>query len=603
MRLLDPLRQTRQVEALKNKVRKLPDDIVRGIAAGEVVERPASVLKELLENAVDAGARRIEIEWRDAGRRRLRVTDDGGGMTPDDARLALERHATSKISELTDLETLSTYGFRGEALPSIAAVSRFGLSTRSAEGEGWSIALEGGRFLREGPAGVPPGTTITVDDLFFAVPARLKFLKSDATERGLLLRTVEDVALAEPGLELRILSEDRAPLVLPAVPPGDGDAWRDRLARLWGADRAATLKPVDARGANMSVTGWVSDVLRPQPTGRYQRFFINRRPVVNRRLSHALYDAYRGRLPVGQHPAAVLVLQIDPEFVDVNVHPTKKDVRLSHEDQVHGFLNRAVQEALARDVQTARAFGPGPDRPDAAPSRPPPFAFPRPPSMTETRAAFEIQAPLTPAPPVAESPGAEGGFSRDWFRAISFAPLAQIYATYLLAQAEGEFFIFDQHAAAERALYERLAADAETGARQGLLLPWVWEPAGETAALVAEQRPAFESLGFRLEAFGAASFRVTAVPAALGDSPRVRDVLEGLAEDLAAGKIPRGLEALRVRAACRGSLMAGAVLTPPEMAEVIARLQRCQSPWTCPHGRPTFLRLTNEDLAKRFRRM
>jgi DNA mismatch repair protein MutL len=223
--------------------------------------------------------------------------------------------------------------------------------------------------------------------------------------------------------------------------------------------------------------------------------------------------------------------------------------------------------------------------------------------MTETRAAFEIQTPLTPVPPAAESPGAEGGFSRDWFRAISFAPLAQIYATYLLAQAEGEFFIFDQHAAAERALYERLAADAETGARQGLLLPWVWEPAGETAALVAEQRPAFESLGFRLEAFGAASFRVTAVPAALGDSPRVRDVLEGLAEDLAAGKIPRGLEALRVRAACRGSLMAGAVLTPPEMAEVIARLQRCQSPWTCPHGRPTFLRLTNEDLAKRFRRM
>ncbi|MBL0350566.1 MAG: DNA mismatch repair endonuclease MutL [Elusimicrobia bacterium] len=586
---------------MKNKVRKLPDDIVRGIAAGEVVERPASVLKELLENAVDAGARRLEIEWRDAGRRRLRVTDDGGGMTPDDARLALERHATSKIAALADLETLSTYGFRGEALPSIAAVSRFGLSTRSADGEGWSIALEAGRPLREGPAGVPPGTTITVDDLFFAVPARLKFLKSDATERALLLRTVEDVALAEPGLELRILSEDRPPLVLPAVPVSDREALRDRLARLWGADRARTLKPVESRGANMSVSGWVSDVLSAQPTGRYQRFFINRRPVVSRRLSHALYDAYRGRLPIGKHPAAVLVLHIDPEFVDVNVHPTKKDVRLSHEDQVHGFVSRAVQEALSRDVHTAPAFAPAAGRAESAEVRPAPFAFPRPPSLTETRAAFEFQQPLTPAPPNAEA--GDGGFSREWFQAAAFAPLAQIYGTYVLAQAGGEFFIFDQHAAAERALYERLTADAETGARQGLLLPWVWEPASEAAALLTEQRPAFESLGFRLEAFGAASFRVTAVPAALGDSPRVREVLEGLADDLTSGKIPRGLEALRVRAACRGSLMAGAVLSAPEMAGVIGRLQGCQSPWTCPHGRPTFLRLTNEDLAKRFRRM
>lgn len=587
-------------------VQKLPEDIIRGIAAGEVVERPASVLKELLENAVDAGSRRVEIEWRDAGRGRLRITDDGVGMSPEDARLALERHATSKINSLSDLERLTTYGFRGEALPSIGAVSKFTLITRPAGApSGHRLRVEAGRLVTDEPAGAPIGTTVLVEDLFFAVPARLKFLKSDATERGLILRTIEDLALAEPTLALRVLAEGRELFSLPSVDPSDVAGTRDRLALLWGNERVDALKPVDAPGHPLRVSGWVSDVHGAQSSARHQRFFINRRPVVSRRLTHALYDAYRGRLPVGRHPAAVLFLEIDPLLVDVNVHPTKREVRLSNEEQVHDFLHRAVREALSSGAQMPTVFAAAGPRPAEEPSGTRVFE-PAPsfrPGAAETRGAFRLQSPLQQSTLFSAPPTDSESVSREDFKSAVFVPLAQLYDTYLLARRENTFVLFDQHAAAERALYERLMNGAHGREKQGLLLPWIWEPSSEAAAVVLEQREAFDTLGFELEPFGGQAFRVKSVPAALGPTARVREILEGLVDDLLTGRIPRGFESLLTRAACRGSVMAGQTLAPEEMDRLIRDLQQCQSPWTCPHGRPTFLSLANEDLAKRFRRV
>lgn len=601
------------------RVLKLSEDIIRGIAAGEVVERPASVLKELLENALDAGARRIDVEWREAGRKRLRVSDDGEGMTPADARLALERHATSKIRDLNDLERVGTFGFRGEALPSIMAVSRFELLTRTATApEAWAIRAEAGHVTFDGPAGAPLGTSVTADDLFFAVPARLKFLKSDATERALLFRAVEDASLAAPAVAFRVISEGKEALVLPTL-EGDDSRLIDRLESLWGADRAHSLKPVDESGTFMRVRGWVSDLNTPQSTARYQRFYVNRRAVTSRRLLHALYDGYRGRLMVGRHPAALLFLELDPTLVDVNVHPSKREVRLSHESEAHDFLSRAIQNALARSVQSRSVFAPLENSPVSTPAESLPWDnnYSVPParravSAAEGRSALFLQKPLTLGDIGRESAeaGGEGelspeGMPLEAFRDARFEPVAQLYSTYILARLENQFFLFDQHAAAERVLYEVLTQKAAQGtpAKQVLLLPWVWEPSPEASAVIQAQRIDFENLGYTLEPFGGNSWRVLAVPAAVGDSQKVKTLLEGLVDDLLGGRIPRGWDALVTRAACRGSVKAGDPLTVAEMSHLIGELQAAPRPWTCPHGRPSFLRLSDQDLAKRFHRV
>lgn len=601
------------------QVIKLSEDIIRGIAAGEVVERPASVLKELIENALDAGARRIDVEWRDAGRKRLRVTDDGVGMTPDDARLSLERHATSKIRNLDDLERVGTFGFRGEALPSIMAVSRFELLTRTAAAaEAWAIRAEAGRVIFDGPAGAPLGTSVTADDLFFAVPARLKFLKSDPTERALLFRAVEDASLSAPGTAFRVLSEGKEALSLPGL-EGDESRLIERLDALWGSVRAQAFKLVDEAGLFMRVRGWVSDVNAPQSTARYQRFFVNRRAVTSRRLLHALYNGYRGSLLAGKHPAALLFLELDPTLVDVNVHPAKREVRLSRESEAHDFLSRAVQNALSRSVQARAVFAPTGSTPLSVPTDPLPWdkgysASPphRPPSASEGRSALFLQSPLNLRPD--NRGGGIGGNSDDdpiaeglplaSFREARFEPVAQLYSTYILARLENQFFLFDQHAAAERVLYEVLSDKAARGtpAKQTLLLPWVWEPSPEASAVVRAQRADFENLGYSLEPFGGHSWRVLAVPAALGDGNKVRSLLEGLVDDLLMERIPRGWDAILTRAACRGAVKAGDPLSVSEMDHLVKELQAAPRPWTCPHGRPSFLRFSDQDLAKRFHR-
>ena len=588
-----------------SKVQKLPEELIRHIAAGEVVERPASVLKELVENSLDAGARRIVVSWEESGKKSLRVADDGAGMTPEDARLALERHATSKISSLEDLAAIGTYGFRGEALPSISVVSRFQITTRPPDAaEAWAVSVEGGKVTREGPAGAPPGTTVAVGDLFFNTPARLKFLKSDATEKGLLLRTVEDAAFAARTVAFQVFSDGKEVLDLRAAADGTPPetALKDRLAGAWGADKAKGLRLVRAEGRYMTVWGWISDVHAHQPSARFQRLYVNGRPVAHRRLTHALYDAYKGRLFAGRHPAAALFLELNPDLVDVNVHPSKKEVRFSNEGEVYDFLSRALQEALTGGVGMPTALGEGGNRPLEVP--PPSFSLR--PSMAESRAAYQFQLPRPSAAPEAPQPTLlDPPLALEGFKTAVYEPLAQFDDTYLLARSDNKLFIFDQHAAAERALYERFAdaSDGREPSRQPLLLPWVWEVSPEAASVIQARLVDLSRLGYELEPFGARSFRVKAVPGVLGDSARVKEILEGLVEDLLSEKIPGQWDAILVRAACRGSVRAGDSLQLPQMSRIIKDLQSCRSPWSCPHGRPTFLRLEPGELARRFRRI
>lgn len=592
-----------------SKIHLLPEDLIRRIAAGEVVERPASVLKELLENSLDAGAHHIVVEWQEAGQKLLRVTDDGQGMAPEDAKLALKRHATSKISSLDDLERIFTFGFRGEALPSIAAVSRFTLTTKTLDAtEAWKIECEGGDVRREGPAGAPKGTTIIVEDLFFNTPARKKFLKAESTEKGQLLRTVEDVALAALSVDFQVIADGKEISSMRTAYDGESleDSLLTRIEEAWGSDAVQSLKLVRQSGRFLTVWGWISDIHASQSTGRQQRLYVNRRPIMNKRLSHAIYEAYKGSLPAGRHPAAVLFFDIDPAFVDVNVHPSKREVRFSHESEIYGFLLNALQTTLSSSAAMPQTF-----KTDPAPSSRPISQVPPLPSSAEARESLYFQAKRSSFLQAHDAPVAVPEqddiplfVDQDVFRKAAPQPLLQMDMTYILARLDDKLFIFDQHAAAERVLYEKLSNASKNSApeRQALLLPWVWELSAQAAAIVKDHLADFTRLGFTLEPFGGIAFRVVAVPGILGDSPKIRAMLEGLAEDLIGENNVRGWESFVVRAACRGSVKANDPLKIPEMEKIIRDLQKCERPWSCPHGRPTFLRLSAEELAKRFKR-
>ncbi|HOW28273.1 MAG TPA: DNA mismatch repair endonuclease MutL [Elusimicrobiota bacterium] len=609
-----------------SKIKKLPETVIRHIAAGEVVERPASVLKELLENSLDAGARHVTVEWENAGRTKLRVTDDGSGMSPEDARLAVERHATSKISSIGDMDQIHTYGFRGEALPSIAAVSQFQLLTREPHTrEGWNISINGGKIVREGPIGTPVGTTILIENLFFNTPARAKFLKSDATERGLLLRTIEDISLCALSVGFHVIADGKEILTIPPVPDGETPSAgvKARLAALWPDLFEKVEKPddllraVSREGQPMKAWGWVSDIHTSQTSTRFQRLFINGRVVLNRRISHSIYEAYRGGLMVGRHPLAVLFLDIDPQYVDVNVHPSKREVRLSKENEVYGFVYHAVKESLTGSVsmpsvQTGTAPRSSTDAPAGL------FQTPfqnLPPSSVrpeETEAALRLQTPVTPdrnRPECVDRPETRAEAPRpldpESFRQMAPQALLQIDNTYILSRWGDELLIFDQHAVAERILYEKLssAAKEKEAPRQNLLLPWTWELSPQAAAIVTDHLDDFRKMGYDIDPFGPRAFRIGAVPASLGDSPKVRQLLEGLVDDLLNESIPHGWEPILIRAACRGSIKANEPLQGPEMNRLLQELQQCRMPWSCPHGRPTFLRLSSEELARHFRRI
>jgi len=619
------------------RIRLLAPATADRIAAGEVVERPAAAVKELVENALDAGATRIGVAIEGGGSIRILVEDDGIGMGPEDLALAVERHATSKLAEEAMLFRIGTLGFRGEALPSIGAVARLSLTSRQAGGEAHRIEVEGGRKGVLAPAAGAPGTRVEVRDLFYATPARRKFLKQPSTESAAAVEAVRRLALAWPGVGFRAEVEGREVL---ALPPQERDA---RIAALLGPEFAAAAVPVSGDVAGLAVSGLTALPLHTRATMGGQHLVVNGRPVRDPLLRAALRVAYRDQIAQGRHPACALFLAVDPEAVDVNVHPMKTELRFREADRVRSLVIGALRRALGvgagstgwarRAWSAATAFGdtapiatptaastwamPGfAEAPLPAPLlAQPPLSQPplsQPPlSQPPLSLAF---APRRPEPASAESADADGVVPAETFGTPDGPlgrPLGQLLETYILAEApDGALVLVDQHAAHERLTHEHLRAQITDGGvrSQPLLLPAVVDLPQDQAAALAAAAPALARLGLEIEGFGPGAVLVRAMPALLGAAdpgPMLRDLAEEVADWEAAGDAPaldRRLDAAVARLACHGSIRAGRRLALPEMAALLRAMEATPRAATCSHGRPTFLRLDQAALERLFGR-
>lgn len=559
--------------------------VANQIAAGEVVERPASVVKELVENSLDAGATRVEIAVEDGGKRLIRVRDNGHGMVPEDAILCLQRHATSKIRTSDDLHRIVTLGFRGEAIPSIASVAQFRLLTRPpGAASGVEVVVEGGVVTEFNTVGCPVGTEISVRNLFYNVPARLKFLKTSATEMDHLTAHVTAYALLHHEVSFRLEHNGRQVVSSPASPDLVG-----AVAAVLGADIAREMVPVDLDAGTIRVRGLVGRPAVARASRSHQLTFVNGRPVRNRTLTHALYDGYHTLLMSGRHPVAVILIECDPMAVDVNVHPAKNEVRFSREWEVHNLVRRAVREALtAADLMVAE---------DAAPAPAPATNGVLP---LEEGEAESIPLSWTGGEVEPTADGATGLPAR-------LRPLGQVANSYIVCDSDEGLLVIDQHALHERILYERLAA-AEADRRverQLLAVPLSLDLSPREAEAVRGHLDDLTAIGFELEPFGGDSFLIRSVPTVLAYRDHLR-VLRDVIDDLVATAGTRGYEQHRdlvLRTlACKAAVKAGDALAPEELRELLKLMRECRVPYHCNHGRPTMFTITKEALEKRFGR-
>ena len=559
-------------------IRLLPPELVAKIAAGEVVERPASVVKELVENSLDAGARHIHLDIR-----------GGCGIPAEEVALAVQRHATSKIATAADLYRIRTLGFRGEALASIAAVSHLTLVSRPAGQEvGMEVRVEGGRLLGTSPRPCTMGTIVLVRDLFYNTPARLKFLRQPRTEAGYIHALVTDYALAHPDVAFHLLSDGRI-----ALHTGGSGNLRDALIEVYGLETARQMLPVEkvlGEGEmRIRVFGYAGQPALSRATRRAITLFVNGRRIRDTNLTYAVEEAYRTLLMADRHPVAIIGIEVAPAAVDVNVHPTKSEVKFAYADQVFAAVQRAVREALQEHiavpriaaVRTGRAREEREDR-----GRPGERPLPLPrlggPLFEEEEAPPEEETGLPP-----------------------LRLLGQMAGTYILAEGPDGLYLIDQHAAHERILYEQLAAERKRLAvrTQTLLEPLIVELSPQQQALLGERLEELRAWGFDLEPFGERAYRVRSVPAILtrGD---VRTRVAALVEEWSEG-LRRGLaweEQLLITIACHSAVRAGQSLSPEEMRELVQLLEQARSPRTCPHGRPTLILLTRQQLEREFGR-
>jgi len=562
-------------------IRLLTPEVSSQIAAGEVIERPASVVKELVENAIDAGAKSISVSVNEAGKKLIEVADDGTGIADDEIPLAVSRHATSKLLNAEDLFRISTLGFRGEALASMASVSRLTLTTRLASSPGGArMRVEGGTNGEVEPVGAAAGTVVRVEDLFFNVPARLKFLKADVTERRAIDALLTRYALAYPHIRFKV-SQDGA-LTLQSA--GDGDR-RAVLAALYGVEVARQLLEITAQEPGMRLSGHVSPTSVTRSNRREITVFVNGRWVQDAAMTTAIVQAYHTLLMVGRYPLGALFLEIQPEDVDVNVHPAKAEVRFKNPDRVFSFVQRAVRRGMLAyspvPPVTQQVWG------DALPA-------PDPAWQLAHEAPDGLQSRGAPsAPPV---PG----------HLPLLRLIGQIGAAYLVAEGPDGLYLVDQHAAHERVLFERLmrAHEDKKQASQALLAPSTVTLPPQAAALLSSQLPILEHLGFSVEEFGPNTFQVRAVPTVLGGgdpSAAIRAVVEDFEED----ETPLQSEIekrVAARVCKRMAVKAGQALTLEEQRALIENLEKCDSPRTCPHGRPTMIHLSVEMLERQFGR-
>ncbi len=595
-------------------LRRLPETLVNRIAAGEVIERPAAVLKELTENALDAGARRIEAVLRDGGRVFLSVADDGCGMTPDELALAVERHATSKLPD-DDLVRIRTLGFRGAALPSIGAVSRMTVTSR-AEGatEAWCLTVEGGRGGELEPAAQGRGTRVEVRDLFYATPARLKFLKSPRAELARARDALSRLAMAHHAVSFTLSDGSRTLLDLPAAQGELFEARLKRLAAILGRDFADNALTVDAEREGLRLTGHIGLPTLNRANSQAQYLFVNGRPVRDKLLYGAVRGAYRDFLAHDRHPVVVLYLEVPPDTVDVNVHPAKTEVRFRDPGLVRGLIVSAAKHALAeaghRASTTVAAAALGALSPRGGPG--PVYAsgggtttLPR--GLAEAVAQYHAPLPGLPGEPAAR-PAAVAVDDGELAGAHPLgAARAQVHGTYIVAQTSDGIVIVDQHAAHERLVYERMKQQlAESGvATQLLLIPEVVELDETAAERLAARAGELAELGLKIEAFGPGAVVVREVPALLGQVD-VQGLLRNLADDLAelgeALSLPASLEAVCSTMACHGSVRAGRQLNAEEMNALLRQMEATPHSGQCNHGRPTYVELKLADIEKLFGR-
>jgi DNA mismatch repair protein MutL len=600
-------RVARAGEGPRPRIERLPEPLIDQIAAGEVVERPASVVKELVENALDAGARRVRIEVREGGIRALSVVDDGWGMTPAEARLALERHATSKLRRSEDLADVRSYGFRGEALPAIASVSRLRLVTR-AQGaeEGCLLSVEGGRIEESRAAGAPEGTRIEVAELFGAVPARRKFLKSAQTEWGHVSEWLAKAALALPSVHFDVRRDERDVLAWPAV-----DDPLERIAAVLGEREAEGLVHAARDAGDLALDVFVSRPDRHRATGAGLHLFVNGRPVRDRLLRHALLEVHRDLLPRGRFPTALLFLRVAAGGVDVNVHPAKWEVRFADPRAVHHLVSTTLREAHSgRSWLGEKPAAPVPREPDRVSERPNATGPGDWPARGPGDWLFAARPPE--AHGAATPPLEPRGTSPRPFRFGELRVLGQLLGTYLLLEAKEGLLLVDQHAAHERVLYEGLRAAWLAGGvpRQPLLLPETLELEAPALAALAERAAAVEALGYEVEPFGATAVLVRAVPALIAERDPL-GALRGLADQLrtagegapgAASRLLDPADRWFASVACHSARRAGETLRPEEQRALADALDAI--PWapTCPHGRPVAVPIPESEIARRFGR-
>ena len=578
------------------KIQILDEASINKIAAGEVIERPASVVKELIENSIDAGANTIRIEVTKSGKGSIRITDNGCGMSKDDAALSYVKHATSKIRKIEDIETVSTMGFRGEALSSISAIANVEIITKTKdELSGTKVIIQGGKLISIAETGAPDGTTITVNDLFYNTPVRKKYLKSDAVELTHIIDIVSRIALGHNNISFSLFNNGKELLRSHAA------ELQDTIVHIYGQEIAREMLPVDLESAIVRITGFVSRPSLTRGSLDYQSFYINDRNINSRAIGFALRDAYGTLIPKGRFPIAVLKIYVDPREVDVNVHPTKNQVRLDHERDICDLVTQAVRNALSHkdlipdikiptqqllyETPAAGSFDVKETVSDFRPSV----------KDTERRLRQSERASMEK-----EDIGAETEIEMPDVKV-----LGQVDSLYILAETKNGLMIIDQHAAHERIFFD-LIRESKRDDSQELIVPINIELDPRERLLIKDTIPYLEEFGFRISEFGHDSFAVTAVPIVLGkleDPWMVHDIISDI---LSEGKIKEEtgiFERVTKSIACRSAIKAGADCSSSQMESLIKQLFKTQNPYTCPHGRPTMVSFNRQELDKLFKRV
>lgn len=614
------------------KIKILPPDVANKIAAGEVVERPASIVKELVENAVDAGSTNVQVEIRAGGKRLIRVSDNGIGMSREDALIALERHATSKVSRIEDLQEIQTFGFRGEALPSIASVSQFELLTRTADAlQGTKITVEGGVVRSVQESGCSPGTHISINNLFYNVPARLKFLKSETTELNHINNQVTWAALAQPKNQFSLTHNSRSLIDVRAC-----DSHIERIRLLYGKEFAENLIEFDKQLPDLHTHCFIGKPDFTKSNRNYQLFFLNRRPIRSKILGAALSEAMRSMVPKGRYPIAFLFLTMESQEVDVNVHPAKTEVRFRNERAIYSEVVRLLHSGIYKQkyipkIDTQPEQSVSPSMVDRIVQRMPSPGFG---NQTGGKTPQDSQS-LQPSPPATEA--VELPLTTD-LRPVNSVidafptniqppqqPIPEevnlelldfegvqlktcLFNTYIVAEATGRIFFIDQHVAAERVLYERFVEQlkADNLPVQGLLLPVTIEATSQQLTLLQTHEEVLKTLGFDVERFGGNTILVRSIPAPLPTklvADTVTDLLDGLSEE----ENPN-LDLLEVQdkalitLACKSAVKAGDSLTMKEMVNLVKDLSQAKLPFNCPHARPIIVEMSQSELESRFKR-